>query len=89
MSTARNVGVLVVGFLLLGVNLLVLGPMATGGVQGAVDETFATYPKDKACANDDCSEVNEDWATSVSTRDYYAWTLTNPDDVFYLSLIHI
>ena len=83
MSTARNVGVLLVGILLLGVNLLVLGPMATGGVQGAVDETFATYPKDEACANDDCSEVNEDWATSVSTRDYYAWTLTNPDDVEY------
>ncbi|MCH2348998.1 MAG: hypothetical protein MK233_03645, partial [Candidatus Poseidoniales archaeon] len=61
MSTARNVGVLLVGILLLGVNLLVLGPMATGGVQGAVDETFATYPKDNACANDDCSELNEDW----------------------------
>lgn len=79
----RNVTVLLVGILLLGVNLLVLGPMATGGVQGAVDEKFATYPKDKVCANDDCSEVNEDWATSVSTRDYYAWTLTNPDDVLY------
>ena len=83
MSTARNVGVLLVGFLLLGVNLLVLGPMATGGVQGAVDETFATYPKDNACANDDCSELNEDWVTSVSTRDYYAWDLSNPDDVLY------
>ena len=71
------------GFLLLGVNLLVLGPMATGGVQGAVDETFATYPKDNACANDDCSELNEDWVTSVSTRDYYAWDLSNPDDVLY------
>ncbi len=57
--------------------------MATGGVQGAVDETFATYPKDNACANDDCSEVNEDWATSVSSRDYYAWNLSNPDDVLY------
>ncbi len=57
--------------------------MATGGVQGAVDETFATYPKDNACANDDCSELNEDWVTSISTRDYYAWDLSNPDDVHY------
>ncbi len=83
MSTVRNVGVLVVGFLLLGVNLLVLGPMATEGVQGAVDETFATFPKDNACANDDCSELKKDWVTSVSTRDYYAWDLSNPDDVLY------
>ncbi len=83
MSTARNVGVLAVGILLLGVNLLVLGPMATGAVPGAVDDAFATYPKDNACANDDCSEMNEDWATSVSSRDYYAWNLSNPDDVLY------
>ena len=83
MSTAGNVGVLAVGILLLGVNLLVLGPMATGAVPGAVDDAFATYPKDNACANDDCSEVNEDWASSVSTRDYYAWNLSNPDDVLY------
>ena len=63
--------------------------MATGGVQGAVDETFATYPKDNACANDDCSELNEDWVTSVSTRDYYAWHLTNIDDVDYVDPVFV
>ena len=79
MSLVRNVGVLAVGLLLLGVNLLVLAPMATGAVQEAVDEEFATKPFDDACANDDCSEANEDWATATSSRDYYAWNLTNPE----------
>ena len=77
MILVRNVGVLAVGLLLLGVNLLVLGPMATGAVQEAVDEKFATKPFDDACGNDDCSEANEDWATTTSSREYYAWNLTN------------
>ena len=60
MSLVRNVGVLAVGLLLLGVNLLVLGPMATGAVQEAVDEEFATKPFDNACAADVCSGANGD-----------------------------
>jgi len=72
---------LAAGLMFLVLNLAVLAPLATGGVQDAVDETFATYTKDTACANDDCTEANADWAVSTSQRDYSAWTITNEADI--------
>ena len=72
---------LAAGLMFLVLNLAVLAPLSTGGVQDAVDETFATYTKDTACANDDCTEAEEDWAVSTSQRDYSAWTITNLDEM--------
>ena len=72
---------LVAGLMLLILNLAVFAPLSTGGVQDAVDDTFATYTKDTACANDDCTEAKADWAVSTSQRDYSAWTITNLDDM--------
>ncbi len=72
---------LAAGLMFLVLNLAVLAPLSTGGVQDAVDETFATYTKDTACANDDCTEAEDDWAVSTSQRDYSAWTITNLDEM--------
>ncbi|MEZ8139993.1 MAG: hypothetical protein QMC43_05485, partial [Candidatus Poseidoniaceae archaeon] len=72
---------LAAGLMFLVLNLAVLAPLSTGGVQDAVDETFATYTKDTACANDDCTEAEDDWAVSTSQRDYSAWTINNLDDM--------
>ncbi|MGB0699933.1 MAG: hypothetical protein ACPGO6_02850 [Candidatus Poseidoniaceae archaeon] len=58
-----------------------LSMLSTGAVEGAVDDNFETFPADSACANPDCSEVEEDWATSTGERSYYAWNLTNPTEV--------
>ncbi len=55
-----------------------LSMLSTGAVEGAVEENFETFPADNACANDDCTEAEEDWATSTGERSYYAWNLTNP-----------
>ena len=57
-----------------------LSIISTGAVEDAVIENFETYPTDNACANDDCTEANEDWATSTASRSYYAWNLTNPGE---------
>jgi hypothetical protein len=62
-------------------NLAVFAPLSTGGVQDAVDEKFSTYTKDIACANDDCTEADEDWAVSTTQRDYSAWSITNVADI--------
>ena len=58
-----------------------LSMLSTGAVEGAVEDNFETFPADSACANADCSEVEEDWATSTGERSYYAWNLTNPTEV--------
>ncbi len=55
-----------------------LSMLSTGAVEGAVEENFETFPADNACANDDCTEADPDWATSTGERSYYAWNLTNP-----------
>ncbi len=55
-----------------------LSVLSTGAVEGAVEENFETFPADNACANDDCTEAEADWATSTGERSYYAWNLTNP-----------
>ena len=72
---------LVAGLMFLILNLAVFAPLSTGGVQDAVDEKFSTYTKDIACANDDCTEADEDWAVSTTQRDYSAWSITNAADI--------
>jgi len=63
-------------------NLTLLPIVFTSAVAGAIDDNFATYPLDTICGQDgDCDSVEKSWATSVSTRDYYAWNLTNADQV--------
>ena len=76
-----NKAMLAAGLMFLLLNLAVLAPLSTGGVQDAVDETFATYTKDTACANDDCTEAEAEWAVSTSQRDYSAWSITNLEDI--------
>ena len=72
---------LIAGAVMVLLNLVLLSPIATSMVEGAVEEEFETYPYDSACANSDCTEAEEDWATSTSERTYYAWNLTNADEV--------
>jgi len=79
--TNKNMVLIVVGVMLAAFNVGVVGTVATGAVDGAVQSAFQTYTKDTICANDDCSEVNEDWATSTSERSYYAWNLSNYDEI--------
>ena len=55
-----------------------LSMLSTGAVEGAVEDNFETFPADNICANDDCTEAEEDWANSTGERSYYAWNLTNP-----------
>ncbi|MDE0869315.1 MAG: hypothetical protein OSA21_03265, partial [Candidatus Poseidoniaceae archaeon] len=33
------------------------------------------------CANDDCTDIESDWATSTTDRDFYGWTVTNAAEV--------
>ena len=72
---------LIAGAVMVLLNLVLLSPIATSMVEAAVEEEFETYPYDSACANADCTEAEEDWATSTSERTYYAWNLTNVDAV--------
>ena len=58
-----------------------LSILSTGAVEGAVEDNFETFTKDNACANNDCTEAESDWASSTSQRDYYAWDITNVEDV--------
>ena len=62
-------------------NLVVLAPIATSMVEDAVEDNFETYPYDSACEDSDCTTAEEDWATSTSEKTYYAWNLTNLDQV--------
>ena len=62
-------------------NLVLLSPIATSMVEDAVEDNFETYPYDTACADSDCTTAEEDWASSTSDRSYYAWNLTNADEV--------
>ncbi len=71
----------IAGALLIAVNVAVIASLAIGGVEEAVNEAFAVYPKEKVCADDDCSEVNADWAVSTSEQSYYAWSLSNLEAV--------
>ena len=71
-----------VGLTFLLLNLTLLPIVFTGAVPDAVDEKFETFPLDAACGEDgDCATVEDDWAISTSQRDYFAWDVTNLDDV--------
>ena len=72
---------LIAGAIMIILNIAVLAPMATGMVEDAVEDNFETYPYDSACEDSDCTTAEEDWATSTSERTYYAWNLTNADEV--------
>ena len=58
-----------------------LSVLSTGGVEDAVLEATKTKPLDDICENSDCTDINPDWATSTTDRDFYGWTVTNVDDV--------
>ena len=72
---------LIAGAVMILLNLVVLAPIATSMVEGAVEDNFETWPYDEACADSDCTTAEEDWASSTSERSYYAWNLTNADEV--------
>jgi hypothetical protein len=69
------------GLIMIVLNLAVLAPMATSAVPDAVAEATATATLDEICANDICTEINEDWESSTSQRHFYGWSITNLDDV--------
>jgi hypothetical protein len=76
-----NMTVVIAGFLMVTMNLAVLGPMATSAVPGAVEDAVETKAKDDICENVLCTEVNDDWKESTSQRDFYAWHMWNVEDV--------
>ena len=65
------------GLMFLILNLALIAPIATGAVPDAVAEATAEAPKDAICSNDDCTEIEADWASSSTDRDFYAWNITN------------
>lgn len=79
MMSPRNM--LIAGIVLVLLNVAALAPMATNAVEGVVDDTFESYTKDTICADDDCDNAEEDWASSTAQRDYYAWDVTNLAEV--------
>ena len=63
-------------------NITVLPVIFTSAVPDAVRENFETFPLDSACGTDgDCDSIEDDWSISTTTRDYYAWDLTNLGEV--------
>ena len=72
---------LIAGIVLILLNVAALAPMATGAVEGAVEDNFASFSKDSACADADCTEAEEDWAVSTASRDFYGYSITNVADV--------
>ncbi len=72
---------LIAGAVMILLNLVVLAPLATSMVDDKVVESFETYPYDEACADSDCTTAETDWASSTSDRSYFAWNLTNADEV--------
>ena len=82
MTTAMSPrNMLIAGIVLILLNVAALAPMATNAVPDVVEETFESYSKDAVCANDACTEAEEDWASSTSQRDFYGYSITNVADV--------
>ena len=79
LMSPRNM--LIAGIVLVLLNVAALAPMATGAVEGAVEDNFESFSKDSACADADCTEAEEDWAVSTSSRDFYGYSITNVADV--------
>jgi hypothetical protein len=69
------------GLMLIILNVAVLAPMATGGVVSAVEEATATKPLDDICSDSSCKFANADWESSTSPRNFYAWDITNLEEV--------
>lgn len=81
-ASVLNKALLSLATICLIVNMTALPVIFTGAVPGAVEENFATFPLDSACGSDgDCDSIEDDWATSTTTRDYFAWGLSNLDEV--------
>ncbi len=76
-----NLTMVIAGFIMVTLNLAVLGPMATSAVPDAVRDAVATKVKDDICNDVMCRDVNEDWAESTSERSFYAWDILNVEDV--------
>ena len=72
---------LIAGIVLILLNVAALAPMATGAVEGAVEDNFESFTKDSVCADADCTEAEGDWASSTSPRDFYGYSITNLADV--------
>lgn len=71
-----------IGLACLLLNVTLLPIVFTGAVEGAVDEKFETFPLDSACGEDgNCETLEDDWAVSTTSRDYYAWDITNLQEV--------
>ena len=78
----RNKFLVGVGLSALLLNLTLIPIIFTGAVPSAVEDKFETYPLDSICGEDgDCDSIDESWAMSTTSRDYYAWDLTNANDV--------
>ena len=58
-----------------------LSVISTGAVEDAVIEATKTKPLDDICANDDCTDLESDWVSSTTDRDFYGWTVTNAAEV--------
>ena len=72
---------LTAGLIFLLLNVAALGPIATSAVPDAVQDAVATKPLDDACTDKYCEELNDDWLSSTSPRDFYAYHISNIDDV--------
>ena len=71
-----------IGLACLLLNVTLLPIVFTGAVEGAVEDKFETYPLDSICGEDgDCDTLEEDWIVSTTSRDYYAWDITNLQEV--------
>ena len=82
MTTAMSPrNMLIAGAVLVLLNLAALAPLATGAVEGAVEDNFASFTKDSACADAACTTAEGDWAVSTSSRDFYGYSITNLADV--------
>ena len=79
MMSPKNM--LIAGIVLVLLNVAALAPLATNAVEGAVEDNFASFSKESVCANDACTEAEEDWASSTSPRDFYGYSITNVADV--------
>ena len=76
-----NMTMVIAGFIMVTLNLAVLGPMATSAVPAAVEDAVALKVKEDICLDNLCRDVKDDWKVSTSQRDFYAWHISNVDDV--------
>ncbi len=73
MTKKSATAMLAAGFMMLILNLAVIGPAATSAVQDAVDDAMV-----KTAEN---TWENDEWIDSQDSRTYYAFGLTNLEEV--------